>query len=183
MIDEWMELHDRMGTLMGWRILSALVPFLCGVLAVLISNLPLSLTNGLVPAPILGLMPIYFWCLVRPDLMTPAAVVGIGLFQDVMAGGPPGIWTLAFVATYAVIERQREAFAGLSGLGAILGFATGALITTACAYATVALYYWHLPPVGPIVAELVVTVLFYIPGAFVIGVIHRRLVGPLRSDF
>ncbi len=97
------------------------------MLAVLFSNLPLSFTNGLVPAPLLGLMPIYFWCLVRPDLMTPAAVFAIGLLQDIMAGGPPGIWTLSFVVTYAVIERQREAFAGLSGLGAVLGFATSPL--------------------------------------------------------
>jgi rod shape-determining protein MreD len=172
-----------MGGLVSGRFLSALVPILCGFIAVLFSNLPLSLTNGLVPAPLLALMPIYFWCLVRPDLMTPAAVFAIGLLQDVMAGGPPGIWTLSFVVTYAVIERQREAFAGLSGLAAILGFAAATLVATACAYATVALYYWHLPPVAPIVAELVVTVLFYIPGVFVVGVVHRRLVGPLRSDF
>ena len=178
-----MELNDRAGAVMGGRFLSALVPVSCGLLAVLFSNLPLSFTNGLVPAPLLGLIPIYFWCLVRPDLMTPAAVFGIGLFQDILAGGPPGIWTLSFVVTYAVIERQREAFAGLSGFGAVLGFATAALIASACAYATVALYYWHLPPIGPMVAELVVTVLFYIPGAYVVGVVHRRLVGPLRSDF
>lgn len=178
-----MELSDRTGHLMGWRFLSVLVPVLSGMIAVLLSNLPLSLTNGLVPAPLLGLVPIYFWCLVRPDLMTPAAVFSIGLFQDIMAGGPPGIWTLSFVVTYALIERQREAFAGLSGLGAVLGFATAALVASACAYATVALYYWHMPPIGPIVAELVVTVLFYIPGVFVVGLVHRRLVGPLRSDF
>jgi len=178
-----MELNERTGTVMGGRLLSALVPVLVGFLAVLASSLPLSLTNGLVPAPLLGLVPIYFWCLVRPDLMTPAGVFGIGLFQDILAGGPPGIWTLSFVVTYAVIERQREAFAGLSGLGAVLGFATAALIASACAYATVALYYWHAPPIGPIVAELVVTVLFYIPGAYLVGVVHRRLVGPLRSDF
>ena len=178
-----MESSDRMGFLMSGRLLSALVPVGFGLLAVLFSNLPLSLTNGLVPAPLLALMPIYFWCLMRPDLMTPAAVFGIGLFQDIMAGGPPGIWTLSFVVTYAVIDRQREAFAGLSGFGAVLGFATASLVASACAYGTVALYYWHLPPIAPIVAELVVTVLFYIPGVFVIGVAHRRLVGPLRSDF
>jgi hypothetical protein len=40
-----------------------------------------------------------------------------------------------------------------------------------------------MPPIAPIVAELVVTVLFYIPGVYVVGVVHRRLVGPLRSDF
>ena len=40
-----------------------------------------------------------------------------------------------------------------------------------------------MPPLGPIVGELAMTVLFYIPGAYVVGAIHRRLVGPLRSDF
>ena len=63
--------------------------------------------------------------------MTPAAVFAIGMLQDMMAGGPPGVWTLSFVVTYAVMTRQRDAFAGLSGLGAVLGFAAAALI--ACA--------------------------------------------------
>ena len=66
---------------------------------VLISNLPISLTGGLVPPPLLGLMPVYFWCLVRPDLMTPAAVFAIGVLQDMLSGGPPGVWT-------AVLRRR-----------------------------------------------------------------------------
>ena len=169
------------GFVMGGRILSALLPLLCGLLAVLISNLPLSLTNGLVPAPLFGLVPVYFWCLVRPDLMTPAAVFVIGLLEDVVAGGPPGVWTLSFVITYGVIDRQRDAFAGLAGLGAILGFATAALIACVVAYAVTAALY-RFAPVGPMVAELAMTVLLYIPGVYLIGFIHRRLVGPLRSE-
>jgi rod shape-determining protein MreD len=177
-----MAIAERTGFLMGWRILSALVPILCGLAAVVISNLPLSLTNGLVPTPLLGLVPIYFWCLVRPDLMSPAAVFAIGILQDMMAGGPPGVWTLSFVITYAVIDRQRDAFAGLPGLGAVLGFATAALIACTSAYLIIALYYWHMPLIAPIVAELAMTVVFYIPGAYLVGLIHRRLVGPLRSE-
>jgi len=166
---------------MGGRVLSAFLPLLCGLAAVLISNLPLSLTNGLVPAPLLGLVPIYFWCLVRPDLMTPAAVFVIGLLEDVVAGGPPGVWTLSFVITYGVIDRQRDAFAGLAGVGAILGFATAALIACVVAYAVTAALY-RFAPIGPMVAELTMTVLFYIPGVYLISIIHRRLVGPLRSE-
>jgi rod shape-determining protein MreD len=176
---------DRAGSLMAGRFFSPLLPLLCGFLAVVLSNIPVTLMGGgLVPAPLLGLIPIYYWCLVRPDLMTPAATLLVGLLQDVMAGGPPGVWTLAFVVTYAVIDRQRDSFAGLSGLGAVLGFATAALITCVVAYLVIAaLYYGRLPPLGPIVGELVITVLFYIPGAYLAGAIHRHLVGPLRSDF
>src|SRR5580692_10845217 len=100
---------DRMGTLMAARLFAALVPILCGFLAVGLSNVPLALVGGLVPAPLLGLVPVYYWCLVRPDLMTPAATFAIGMLQDVMAGGPPGIWTLSFVVTYALVQRQRDA--------------------------------------------------------------------------
>ncbi len=115
------------GSLMGARLFTALIPLLCGLVAVLVANVPVTLVGGLVPAPLLGLIPIYFWCLVRPDLMTPAATFAIGILQDILAGGPPGIWTLSFVLTYAVVARQRDSFAGLSGLGAVLGFATAAL--------------------------------------------------------
>lgn len=174
---------DSARFLMGAKLTAILLPFFCGLLGVLISNLPVTLLGGVVPPPLLGFIPIYFWCLVRPDLMTPAATFAIGILQDVMAGGPPGIWTLAFVVSYAVIQRQRDAFAGLSGVAAVLGFATATLIVCAVAYATTTLYFWRMAPLGPIVGELAITVLFYVPGAFVIGAVHRRLVGPLRTEF
>src|SRR5690348_17885600 len=105
-----MGVTDRAGTLMAARIFAALVPVLCGFLAVVLSNVPLALVGGLVPAPLLGLVPIYYWCLVRPDLMAPAATFAIGMLQDIMAGGPPGVWILSFVVTYALIQRQRDSF-------------------------------------------------------------------------
>ena len=83
--------------------------------------------------------------------------------------------------TYGVIDRQRDAFAGLAGLGAILGFATAALIACVVAYAVTAALY-RFAPVGPMVAELAMTVMLYIPGVYLVGFIHRRLVGPLRSE-
>jgi len=46
----------------------------------------------------------------------------------------------------------------------------------------VSIYYGQLPPVGPLIVEITVSVLFYIPAAIVLGWIHRRFVGPLRSD-
>jgi len=168
---------------MGGRVLAAAIPVLCGLLGALAANLPISLLSGMVPPPLLALMPVYFWCLVRPDLMSPGWAAAIGLVEDILSGGPPGIWTAAFVATYAVIDRQRDAFAGLAGLGAILGFATAALVACASAYIIVTIYYWDFPPFSPMLGEFAMTVLFYAPVAFLLGAIHRHLVGPLRSEF
>ena len=165
------------------RFAVALVPLLCGLAGVVIANIPVSFVGGLVPPPLLGLIPVYFWCLVRPDLMTPAAAFVIGVLEDIMSGSPPGIWTLGFVVAYAVVARQRDSFAGLSGLAAVLGFAAAALAACVTATLAVALLYAQMPPIGAVVAELAITVVAYIPGAFVAGSVHRRLVGPLRSDF
>jgi rod shape-determining protein MreD len=165
------------------RFLAALVPFLCGLLGVIIANIPISFVGGLVPPPLLGLVAVYFWCLVRPDLMTPAAAFAIGMLEDVMSGSPPGVWTLGFVVSYAVVARQRDSFAGLGGIAAVLGFAAAALAACATATLAVALLYARMPPLGAVVAELAMTVAAYIPCALVVSALHHRLVGPLRGDF
>ena len=174
---------ERMSAIMGSRIVGSVIPATLAILGVLIANVPVSFLGGIVPPPLLGLMPVYFWCLVRPDLMRPFWALIIGLLEDVLSGGPPGVWAVSFVVTYAAIDRQRGAFAVLSGLGAILGFATAAAIACATAYCVVALYYWRMPPLAPVMGELAMTVFFYLPGVVFLGLVHRRLVGPLRSDF
>ena len=131
----------------------------------------------------LGLMPIYFWSLVRPDLMPAGAVLVIGVAEDLFSGSPPGLWTASFVASYAFLDRQKESFAGLAGIGAVLGFALTALIAAAMAYVIFWIYAGHAPPVTSLVLQLVMTVLFYIPAAGVMDWIHRHLVGTKRSDF
>ena len=163
-------------------IVAVITPFLCSVIAVALANMPVSLLGGLVPPPLFALMPVYFWCLVRPDLMPPALAFAIGILEDLFSGGPPGVWAAAFVATYAVVDRQRDTFAGLSGIGAILGFAAAMLVASITAYIIVSIYYGLLPPIAPLVVEIAVSVLFYVPAAIALGFLHRRLVGPQRSE-
>jgi rod shape-determining protein MreD len=177
---------ERAGANPRFRFLVALIPLLCGLLAALITGIPISLLGGLVPPPLLALVPVYFWCLVRPDLMTPAVSFTIGFAEDVLSGGPPGVWTLAFVLTYALVARRRDSFAGLSGLAAVLGFAAAAAFACAVAYCTVAALAFlssaHLPPLTPLIGQLAMTVLFYAPATLVVGWLHHRLVGASRSD-
>jgi rod shape-determining protein MreD len=178
---------ERAGAAPRFRFLTVLVPLLCGLICVIITNIPVSLLGGLVPAPILALVPIYFWCLVRPDLMTPAAALAIGFAEDVFSGGPPGVWTLSFVLTYAMVARYRDSFASLSGLAAVVGFAAASTFACAVAYLTVAALALltagaHLPPLGSIVSELAMTVLFYAPTVLVVGWLHHKLVGASRGD-
>ena len=174
---------ERLGSLWGGKVAANLIPVLFGLLGVVVTNLPFSVLGNWIPSPLYALMPIYFWCLVRPDLMTPGWAFLIGVAHDVISGEPPGIWAAAFVATYAAIDKQRDAFAGLSGLGAILGFATATLVACSAHYVIFSLYRWQMMPVTGSIKELAVTSILYIPVVVVLAYVHRRFVGPLRREF
>jgi len=172
---------ERTATMSG--IFSSAIPFTLAVLGIAIANFPISLMNGRVPPPLFVLMPIYYWTLVRPDLMRPFGVFALGLLQDLFSGSPMGVWTLSFVATYALVDRSRDTFASLGGFYAILGFATAVFIACAIAFAVVTIYYWRWSSIVPLATELAMTVLFYVPIVVLLANIHRRWVGPLRREF
>jgi rod shape-determining protein MreD len=175
-------MNDRLGLSFSGTIASAL-PFICGVIGVVIANVPISFLGGLVPSPLLAFMPVYFWCLVRPDLMPAPAALALGALEDLLSGGAMGIWALSFVTSYALIDRERDAFAGLSGLGAILGFGAAMLVAEVTAFLVVAATHETFPPLAPFVLQAVATILLYFPGLSLLNQIHHRFVGALRSDF
>jgi rod shape-determining protein MreD len=174
---------ERLGGFLPNRFFANAFPVLLSLIGVVLTNLPFSIFGSWIPSPLYALMPIYYWCLVRPDLMSPGWVLLIGLGNDVLSPAPVGIWAASFVVTYAVIDKQRDAFAGLSGWGAILGFATAALIACISHYVITSLYLWNLMAVSGSIKEFAVTTLMYTIVLPVLGWIHRKVVGPLRSDF
>ncbi|HEY2009676.1 MAG TPA: rod shape-determining protein MreD [Rhizomicrobium sp.] len=178
---------ERAGTPTRLRFLIVLTPLLCGLFCAFLTSIPVSVLGGLVPPPLLALVPVYFWCLVRPDLMSPAVALAIGFAEDVLSGGPPGVWTLSFVLTYALVARYRDSFAGLSGLAAVVGFSAAATFACVTAWFIVATLAFltpgaHSPPIGPSVSELAMTVIFYAPTVLVVSWLHHKLVGASRGD-
>jgi rod shape-determining protein MreD len=123
---------------------------------------------------------VYFWGLVRPDLMPPFVVLAIGLLEDMLSGGSPGVWATGFMAAYALVDRQRDALAGLSGIAAVVGFAAAMGLAAAATFVLTWIMYLRFPPLGPLLLASVVTVVFYPPVAVVLGWTHRRAVGAIR---
>jgi len=89
---------ERAGNLMGGRILSSITPAMLGILGALIANFPVSFLGNFVPPPLLSFMPLYYWGIVRPDLMTPFWAFLLGLMEDFLSGGPPGVWAASYLA-------------------------------------------------------------------------------------
>jgi rod shape-determining protein MreD len=164
------------------RFWASLLPVGSAILLTILVNLPVSLTGGLFPAPILALPAIYFWALVRPDLMSPFAVLVIGVLEDLLSGGAPGLWAAGFLSAYALADRHRDILAGLSGAIALFGFAAAMLLASATAYILTWIVYLRWPALAPLLLANVVTVMFYPLIALPLGWLHRRVVGAMRGE-
>src|SRR5215469_8562227 len=152
------------------RLFAALLPFGMAIVGSLLANFPLSLTDGFLPAPLFDLMPVW-------------AALLAGAFEDLLSGGAPGVWALAFVACYIFADRQRDGLAGLASFGAIAGFAAALMVAVTTAFAIVAVYYWRLPHIGPVAATLAGNILWYIPALWLMNKTQHEVVGALRGDF
>jgi rod shape-determining protein MreD len=164
------------------RILASLTPAFLAVLAVAIANLPVSFTGGRLAPPLLGLAVVYFWTLLRPDLMPPFLVLTIGLWEDFISGGQAGIWAIGYLVAYAVTDRQRDAFAGLSGWGVVLGFSIAMIAAGGAVYLAGSLIHWGLAPPQPLIVQSIATIILYPLVAVIMGLIYRHIVGASRTD-
>jgi rod shape-determining protein MreD len=86
------------------RFLPVLSAIVLGVLAVL----PVGIPQWGALAPPLMLIAVFYWSLVRPDLMPPTAAFLLGLFQDLLSGAPLGSGALVMVVTQWTMRGQQR---------------------------------------------------------------------------
>jgi rod shape-determining protein MreD len=61
---------------------------------------------------VLPMVPMFAWALVRPGLLAPFAVLLLGLFLDLVWGGPMGLWSLSMLAAYGAVLWTRPVIIG-----------------------------------------------------------------------
>jgi rod shape-determining protein MreD len=151
-----------------------LIPLLVGILAVLLAQIPFS-PGGTVIGINLPLIIVYFWALYRPDLLPPYAIFLIGLFQDLLGGGPVGLWAMVYLIVYAVVLTQRLMLLARGLFVIWLGFIAAAVIGGIVAYGIAALYYGQAVGAAALAMQVGVTVLAYLVVSPVLAFIQRRL--------
>lgn len=104
------------------------------VLGALVYAAPVGVAGFHPPMPWLPLLPVFFWGLLRPDLMHAVAAFVVGLFQDLVSGGPLGVWALTYLVAFAAIAPQRDALAGQSSTAVWIGFAMFVALAAVTAY-------------------------------------------------
>lgn len=153
-------------------------PFFSVVFCILLTMVPFGLSSGYLAPPSFALIAIYIWILVRPGLMTPASVFLLGVFQDLVWGGPVGLWGMVFLAVWAFTVSQRRFLEG-RGFGLIwAGFGVVAIGSGLLAWIIASVFYGVPMPVIPILSQTVLSFAVYPLFAKMIPFFVRRIAEP-----
>lgn len=137
------------------------IPFLVCVLVSYLLTIPVRVFNVGLPEPVLPLIPAFAWAVIRPSVLAPFLLVALGLFLDLLWGGPTGLWELALLAPYALILAVRPTLTGRGpivmwiwyGAACLLAFGIGALL--------IFLRTASLPGLLPLGWQALITILLY----------------------
>jgi rod shape-determining protein MreD len=150
-------------------------PFLLALVLAMMIAVPLQLPFIGVIAPYLTLAAVYYWAVFRPDLFGYGAAFCLGLFADIVSGGPLGLGALVLVIVLAVAVSQRRFFLGKPFHILWWGFALIAPAAMLLTWLLASIYFGTFLAIGPVLLQAVVTVALFPAVAWLLGRCHALL--------
>ncbi len=163
------------------RWLRNLVPVATTFLFVLAGNLPLPLPLLSDVAPAFAIISLYYWGVFRPDLMPYAAVFGLGIVQDAVAGAPFGLYALVYLLVQALVLNQRRFIAGKPFWVFWSAFALVAPIAAFATWLLASLARGTLLAPGTALVALAMTIILFPAVAWVLVHAQRRFIGMVEA--
>lgn len=163
------------------RLLRNLVPVATTFLFVLVGQLPLPVPMLSDVAPAFALISLYYWLVFRPDLMPYAAVFGLGIVQDAIAGAPFGMYPLVYLMVQALVLNQRRFVAGKPFWVFWSGFALVAPIAAFTAWLLASLLRGTLLEPGTALVGLAMTIILFPAVAWLLVHAQRRIIGMVEA--
>jgi rod shape-determining protein MreD len=153
-----------------------LLPTVISLILAFAVVLPVGLPHWGELAPPLLLIAVYYWSIVRPDLMPPAAAFVLGLFQDLLTGAPLGSGALIMVLTQWTMRGQRRYLANRPFFLMWAAFAPVVLIAGTLDWLVYALLNFHVVPVMDALVRVVLGFVLFPVVAWVLLIpTHRTL--------
>jgi len=143
------------------HMIAALLPAISAIFFVLAGLVPAGVPGFSTVAPMFSVAAIFFWVVARPSLMPPAAVFGVGLLQDVLSGGPLGLWALTLLIVQYLAFSLRRFIIDQSFVLGWVGFSAIVLGAAAMAWVGACIYYGVIFSVLPISVQAALTILVY----------------------
>jgi len=96
---------------------------------------------------VFALVPAFAWGMMRPSIWPPVALVGLGLFLDLLWGAPMGLWPFCLLSAYALTFAVRRVLSGQE-FWALWGWYVAACgLAMTCGLVLMGLRAGHLPSI------------------------------------
>lgn len=154
----------------------ASVPSLTALALIVVGVVPLRLPEYAAVVPWFALMAVYYWTMYRAELMPAPAVFAIGVFQDLLGGGPFGVNAFVLLLAHGAAMTQRRVLMRRPFSLAWLGFIAIALMAFALTWLAMAALAFTLFDPRAALVQYVLTVLLYPPVAWAFAAAHRAWV-------
>jgi rod shape-determining protein MreD len=136
-------------------------PSLAAIAVTVLLATPVELFGLKLPEPVLPMVLAFAWPLIRPSVIAPAAVMGLGLFLDLFWGGPLGLWPLCLLAVHGAVLVSRGFLAGQETQILFVWYSGCAILAFLLAYLTVALQTGAAPSLLGLLGQIVPTLLLF----------------------
>ena len=151
-------------------------PVLISAALALASVLPTGLPQWGLLAPPFLLASIFYWSMVRPDLMPPTAAFLLGLFQDMLTGMPLGTGALIMTIAQWTIRGQQRYLANRPFFLIWAAFAPVIFVAGLIDWLVYALFTFHIAPIdGALVRMVLGFILFPVVAWLVLIPVHSTL--------
>ena len=120
---------------MQWIVYPALIT----VAAAIVLQTPVELFGLHLPEPVIPMVLAFAWPLIRPSVLAPLVLAGLGLLLDILTYGPLGLWGLTFLIIYSVVLASRSFLAGQDTAVLFVWYAACCLLAFVLAYVAMAI--------------------------------------------
>ncbi|WP_411816100.1 hypothetical protein [Hyphococcus sp. DH-69] len=158
-----------------FRLLKAITPTILGLIGVVMLAAPIRLFEGFAPTPIIPLVVVFFWSIYDPDSLPSFSVFLIGIVQDLLTGGPLGLWPLVYLSTQFIVMAQRSYFLGREQKVVWVGFGFAAAGAGLILWLVMSLMSGVLLPIWSLVLQLAATIMIYPLFGAAFSELHRRV--------
>lgn len=136
-------------------------PALVAIALTVLLATPVELFGLKLPEPVLPLTLAFAWPLIRPSMVAPAVLFGLGLFLDMFWGGTLGLWPLCLLSVYGVVLASRNLLAGQETQVLFVWYAVCVLAAFIVAYLVVTLDAGRAPSLLSLLGQVVPTLLLF----------------------
>ena len=136
-------------------------PALTAIAATVLLAIPFQLFGLNLPEPVFPIVLAFAWPLIRPSMLAPAVLFGLGVFLDFFWGGQTGMWALSLLLIYGAMLLASKYLAGQATIVLFALYAASTGLAFFLAYTITTMTLGNAPSILAVLGQIVPTLLLF----------------------